>query len=172
MRIDYPKWLYEVDGKARLVKSAAEHEALDPAKYAESPADFNERGVAVHRAPAEPDEPSAGSPYPKWLYHPDGRAGIFTREQHDALSDRDQWVEDLAQTSALRANSVSTEAPAGAALWETPAADVLEMLAGAPLATLEKTFLLEEQNPGKPRRTLLRELSRLIEQAQKDARAE
>lgn len=189
MEGSYPKYLFKKDGEKvieKLVATPEAHEALeraDPGLWAEGPDLFDARGRAVHR-PDPPPEASAGPAstagekveYPKWLYHRDGKRAqvIETKEAHDALIDRGDWLEDLDLSAAQRANSVASSAPPGESLWETPVRDVVEMLRGASLPVLEKTFALEEKNPQAPggRRTLLRELSDMIEQAQKAANAD
>ena len=180
MKTHFPKWMYDKDGKGLLVKTEEQYDALDREVWAESPAHFKD-GVAfeVEEVEADPDVVVPGETpgtlaYPKWLYHSgDGRAMVVaSKDAHDALVDKDAWLESPDLSAAQQANSVANAPPAGASLWETPVADVIQMLEKASLDTLEKTYHLEEQNPGKPRKTLLRELADMIEAAQKQASAD
>lgn len=189
MQGSYPKWLFakKKDGEgfeSKEVHNAAEHEALEakqPGVWAESPEHFDESGArlevedTVLEDPADAGPPSTGGEavaYPKWLYHVDGKRAITVESKaaHDAMVDKADWLESPDLSANLQANAASNQEPAGQALWETPVRDVVEMLKGAPLVTLEKTFALEEKNPGGGRRTLLRELSEMIEEAQEAAR--
>lgn len=182
-KIQYPKYVFNQAGEAKKVASVDAHEALEraePGAWAESPEHFGADGTRLEVDETEVDDEivvpgvTAGTQaYPKYVFHADGRVVRVENEaEHARLTDRENWHETPGMTAADRQNSIATEPPAGASLWETSVPDVLEMLKGAPLETLEKTFTLEEQNPGRPRKSLLRELSELIEQAQKDAQGE
>ena len=172
----YPKYVFNAAKESKLVASAAAHEALEtkePGVWAESPEHFDEAGKAIYvedvveESVVIPGVTAGTSPYPKWLYHPDGRAQVIqTKDAHDALIDRDDWQESPDLTAAQQANSVAKTEAAGQALWETPVRDVLEMLKGSSLQVLEKTHAMEEQNPNGARKTLLRELADLIVEAQ------
>lgn len=176
----YPKYLFKktADGIVdKLVATEDAHIALEekePGVWAEGPEHFDEAGKAVHvEDTVEEDVIIPGvtegtSAYPKWLYHVDGQRQqvVETKAAHDAMVDKDDWLESPDLSANLRSNSVAEKEEAGQALWETPVRDVLEMLKGATLATLEKTHALEEKNPGGPRRTLQRELADMIVDAQ------
>lgn len=182
-KIHFPKHIYvrQPDGtcKAQEVKTPEALEALDVDKWAESPADFDEDGVAIHREEVDlPDEVVPGvtpntEAWPKWLYHRDGKnARVFTQDEADRLIDKADWFESPELTENFQANKAvhETERPAGESLWETKVSDVLEMLKGASLEVLERTYEMENQNPGRPRKNLLRELGVMIEAAQEQKR--
>lgn len=184
MQGSYPKTLHDKDGKDKTVQNEVEHEQLEakePGRWAESPAHFDENGVRLEVEDTVIEDPADAGPastggevvgYPKWLYHRDGKREqvVHSKEVHDALVDKDDWLEVKELSENLQSNSVTEKEHAGQSLWETPVRDVVEMLQGSSLSVLERTYAMEEKNPGGARRTLLRELSDLIEESQKAAR--
>lgn len=175
-KVQFPKYVYNKDGKDLLVKTAEQFDALDQTLWAESPAHFDADGNKIDVAEPEdfgdlivPGVTPGTAAYPKWLYHKDGREILVnTAAQHEALPNKEEWQENKDFSEVAQANAVANGPHPGESLWDTPISDVLVMIEGESLEGLRRTRDLETQNTAYTggRRGLLRELDELIAAAE------